>query len=273
MSLENTKILMVGCGKMGYAMLEGWLNGSVKAENVEVIDPFADKSLFDKIGVSLHKDISEYSEAPDIVFFAIKPQNFNEVVAQYAKFQSSGKNTLYISVAAGKSTDTIEKSLAFKAPIVRTMPNLPATIAKGITGIYANNNCTESQVKLAQDLLSYNGQVITVSNEDDIDIITGVSGSGPAYIFYLIEAISQVAEEKGLSKENSYNLALGTVYGAASLAESSELDATQLRKNVTSPNGTTQAGLDELMKEDSGLKPVIERTISAAINRAKELNE
>jgi pyrroline-5-carboxylate reductase len=182
-----------------------------------------------------------------------------------------GGSTLVISVAAGTPIKHFEAVLGADTPIVRAMPNTPAAVAQGITAIVGNKATTATQLNAAQALLEAVGTVVRLKSENQIDAVTGVSGSGPAYVFHLIECLAAAGEAQGLAPELAMQLAKATVAGAGALAIASSETPSQLRVNVTSPNGTTQAGLDELMDSDRGLPPLIRRTVAAATNRSKEL--
>ena len=179
--------------------------------------------------------------------------------------------TLFVSVAAGTSIATFEATLGAQSPIIRAMPNTPAAVGRGITAIIGNAHTDTAQMDLAEGLLRAVGQVVRLEDESQMDAVTGVSGSGPAYVFHMIECMAAAGEAQGLAPDLAMQLAKATVAGAGALAEEAEETPAQLRVNVTSPNGTTQAGLEVLMDEDAGLPPLIAATVKAATDRSKEL--
>jgi len=258
-------LVMLGCGKMGTAMLKGWLAASLEPSAVHVIDPHPSADLSD-IGVNIN---AELPENPAVALVAVKPQMMEAALPQLASFGGGG--TLIISVAAGTPIATFERVLGSGTRVIRAMPNTPAAIGKGITAIVGNARAREADADLAEALLSAIGQVVRLSDEDQIDAVTGVSGSGPAYVFYMIDALAAAARAEGLPDAIAMQLAKATVAGAGALAEDASETPEQLRINVTSPNGTTQAGLEVLMDETGGLAPLIRRTVAAAAGRSREL--
>lgn len=267
MSQSSQNILLVGAGKMGGAMLKSW----VKSPNlsVTVLDPGLTPAIEDakKQGAEHIKTTDNFVSSADVVILAIKPQLFESVAASLAKAITD--NALIISILAGTSLESLESYFP-NNPIIRAMPNTPAAIGKGITAITGNQAVGEREVSVAKNLLEACGYVRTVENETLIDSVTAISGSGPAYIFYFVEALTKAAQELGLTNEDSAVFARQMVVGAGALLEKSQEEASQLRINVTSPNGTTQAALDVLMSEN-GLMPLIKKTTQAAFQRAQDL--
>lgn len=259
-------LVLLGCGKMGSAMLKGWLEGGLPASSVWVQDPFPSDWVTSS-GVSVNADLPEN---PAIVLVAVKPQMMGEALPVLQGFGGGG--TLFVSVAAGTSIATFEEILGAGTPIVRAMPNTPAAIAKGITAIIGNTECAPSDLDSAEMLLSAVGQVVRLDHESQMDAVTGVSGSGPAYVFHLIETLAAAGVAQGLSEELSLQLAKATVAGAGALAEAVDESPSQLRINVTSPNGTTQAALEVLMDETCGFPALLKRAVEAATNRSEELS-
>lgn len=258
-------LVMLGCGKMGSAMLDGWLAVGLDGSSVHVIDPHPAVGLADR-GVSVNRALPP---DPAVALVAVKPQMMDEALPQLRPF--GGGKTLVISVAAGTPIETFETTLGGGTRVIRAMPNTPAAISRGITAIVGNTHASAEDIDLAQGLLSAIGQVVRLTSEDQIDAVTGVSGSGPAYIFYMIDALATAARAEGLPDDISMLLAKATVAGAGALAEAAEETPEQLRINVTSPNGTTQAGLEVLMDDAKGLAPLIRATVAAAANRSREL--
>ena len=266
------KILLVGCGKMGGALLRGWLARGLDASSVVVVEPFAAaaESLRAELGVPVVADAAAIpgAFAPDIVVFAVKPQGMDEIVPAYRQHASTG--AVVLSIAAGRPIAYFEGHLGENAAIVRTMPNTPAAVGRGITGACTNAHVDAGQRSACQELLEAVGEVVWLQDEAQIDAVTAVSGSGPAYVFYMIECMTRAGVEVGLPEGVAERLARATVAGAGELARLSDDPAGVLRQNVTSPGGTTAAALDVLMAED-GLAPLMARAIAAAERRSREL--
>ncbi|MGO4913935.1 pyrroline-5-carboxylate reductase [Pseudogemmobacter sp. W21_MBD1_M6] len=265
--VRDRGLVLLGCGKMGSAMLQGWLAGGLPAASVWVLDPYPSDWLRAQ-GVHLNVDLPE---SPAIVLIAVKPQMMAEALPTLAAMGNS--NTLFLSVAAGTSIAYYEDVLGAKTPIIRAMPNTPAAISRGITAIIGNNNTTETQMELAEALLRAVGQVVRLENEGQIDAVTGVSGSGPAYVFHMIETMAAAGVAQGLPEALAMQLAKATVAGAGALAEASDEDPGTLRVNVTSPNGTTQAALEVLMDPENGFPALLNRAVKAAADRSRELGK
>lgn len=266
------KLVLVGCGNMGFAMLSGWLtSGKLSPSEVLVVEP--NETLRGRaagLGVATGSSSSEIdpNSRPEIVLIAVKPQVIREVLEDYRHFGSS--QTTFVSVAAGTSIKAFEDILGDGTPVLRCMPNTPAAIGKGMMVVYANPYVTDDAQEAIKDLLSASGEVASIENEGLMDAVTAVSGSGPAYIFHFIECLTKAAEKAGLSSETAKLLAMQTVYGAASLAAESSEEPGELRRQVTSPNGTTAAALDVLMG-DGRLEKLVTEAVEAARNRSVEL--
>jgi pyrroline-5-carboxylate reductase len=261
-------LVLLGCGKMGSAMLEGWLAEGLPAASVWVIDPHPSDWVRGIAGLHLNEDLPA---SPAIALIAVKPQMMETALPRLAPMGGGG--TLFLSVAAGTPIRFYEEVLGEGTPVIRAMPNTPAAIGRGITALIGNEVSTEAQMELAEGLLAAVGQTVRLDDEAQIDAVTGVSGSGPAYVFHLIEALAAAGEAEGLAPELAMKLATATVAGAGALAEVTGEDPAQLRRNVTSPNGTTQAGLEVLMHETQGLKELVRRTVAAAAARSRELGK
>ncbi len=259
-------LVLLGCGKMGSAMLEGWLAQGLPASSVWVIDPHPSDWLRGVKGLHLN---NHPPENPAIALIAVKPQMMEAALPSLRSLGGGG--TLFLSVAAGTPIRFYEDVLGGETPVIRAMPNTPAAIGKGITALIGNAVSTEEQMELAEALLAAIGQTVRLDDEAEMDAVTGVSGSGPAYVFHMIEALARAGEAEGLPPELAMRLAKATVAGAGALAEASDESPAQLRRNVTSPNGTTQAGLDVLMNEREGLMDLVRRTVAAASERSREL--
>ncbi len=258
-------LVLLGCGKMGSAMLAGWLKGGLPPASVWVLDP-APSGWLQAQGVHLNVDLPE---DPAIALVAVKPQMMGAALPAMAALGNG--STLFVSVAAGTPIAAFEAALGEQTPIVRAMPNTPAAIGRGITALIGNVRATDAQVDLAEALLQAVGQTVRLKSEDQMDAVTAVSGSGPAYVFHLIETLAAAGVAQGLPADMAMQLAKATVGGAGQLAEDAAEDPAQLRVNVTSPNGTTQAALEVLMDEARGFPDLLNRAVTAAADRSREL--
>jgi pyrroline-5-carboxylate reductase len=269
----TVRVLLVGCGNMGYAMLSGWLSsGKLASSETLVIEPNEDlRHRAARLGSIVAASTGELPAelSPELIVIAVKPQVIREVIAGYTRF--AGKST-FLSIAAGTGIASFTGILGPEAAVMRCMPNTPAAIGKGMMVVFSNPNVAEKTRNFVNDLLSASGEVATIRDEGLMDAVTAVSGSGPAYIFHFIECLAAAAEKAGLPAETAKLLALQTVYGAASLAAESREDPAVLRKQVTSPNGTTAAALGVLMGDDR-LKNLLTEAVEAARARSVELGK
>ncbi|WP_299368984.1 pyrroline-5-carboxylate reductase [uncultured Tateyamaria sp.] len=257
-------LVLLGCGKMGSAMLAGWLERGLPEDSVWVLDPHP-SDWVQSLGVHVNAGVPE---APAVVLIAVKPQMMGDALPTLAAL--GGGDTVFVSVAAGTPLAAFEAAFGAATPIVRAMPNTPAAIGQGITAICANA-AGQSALGMAEALLSAVGDVVTLEGEHQMDAVTGVSGSGPAYVFHLIETLAAAGEAQGLPAPLAMQLAKATVAGAGALAMRASEDPAQLRVNVTSPNGTTQAALEVLMDAAQGFPALMPRAVAAATDRSKEL--
>lgn len=262
--LNDRGLLLVGCGKMGQALLDGWLARGVRPGAVHVMDPAPHPSLAER---GVHVNNLPPAD-PAVLLLAIKPQSMAEVLPTLHAWGQGG--TLVLSVAAGTTLARLQEAFP-QAPIVRAMPNLPASIGQGITAIVGNTRADARALDLAEALMSAVGRVVRLEGEHQMDAVTGLSGSGPGYVFHLIEALSEAGEAEGLPPAMALELAKATVAGAGALALASDRSPAELRESVTSHKGTTAAGLAVLMDEGAGLRPLIRRTVAAAAARGREL--
>ena len=263
-------LVLVGAGIMGGAMLEGWLKSGLAPSQIVALDPAPPpevKALIDGHAISHNPDPASITDA-EVVLVAVKPQMMDDVLAGLTTLARS--KPLVLSIVAGKTIARLAHFFGADAAIIRTIPNTPAAIGRGITAMATNAHVSAAQEALAEQLLSSIGEVVRVPAEEQIDWVTAVSGSGPAYVFWLTECLAAAGEKLGLAPKLAEQLARATVAGSGELMRQSGIDAATLRKNVTSPNGTTYAALQHLMAED-GLKPLMERAITAAAKRSKEL--
>lgn len=268
--MAAAKICLVGAGNMGGAMLAGWLDAGYDANSICVLDPAPSDAMAKLLlerGVAHHTSAEDVAR-PDLILVAVKPQIIDKVLAGIASLIDD-ENVL-VSVAAGTTIANLAAPFSITPRIIRTMPNTPAQVGRGITVCVANAGVSDAQKTMATDLLLAIGQVEWVDDEALIDAVTGVSGSGPAYVFYMAEAMASAGEKAGLPPELAARLAQATVSGAGELMHQSDDSPAQLRKNVTSPNGTTAAALDVLMADD-GLGELMEKAVAAAANRSREL--
>ncbi|MGM4966914.1 pyrroline-5-carboxylate reductase [Tardiphaga sp. 1201_B9_N1_1] len=259
-------IVLAGAGKMGGAMLTGWIAGGLDPKRAIVIDPYVSdeiKALAAK-GVRLNPDVKDIGAVAALVL-AVKPQMFAEVGPTLRAIAGS---SLVVSIMAGTTIAGIAKACG--GNVVRAMPNTPAAIGRGITVAVPASDVSPAQRDLTDALLRATGSVEWVDDESLIDAVTAVSGSGPAYVFLLAEEMARAGIAAGLPPELAMKLARETVSGSGELLRQSDLDAATLRKNVTSPGGTTAAALAVLMADD-GFEPLLTRAIAAATARSKEL--
>jgi pyrroline-5-carboxylate reductase len=260
-------LILLGCGKMGGALLEGWLKGGLSPAQVQVIDPYPSDWL--KQQATLGVTVNPVELAPaTIAVIAVKPQMMAAAAPQLAVL--AGQGTVFLSIAAGTPIASFEAMFGATTPIIRSMPNTPAAVGRGISALIGNAAVSEAQVAMAEALLAAVGKTVRVASEDQMHAVTGLSGSGPAYVFHMIEAMAAAGVAAGLAPGLAMQLARATVAGAGALADASPESAEQLRVNVTSPAGTTAAGLAVLMPVLAGL---MTKTVAAAAQRSRELAE
>ena len=269
--MARNGLLLIGCGKMGGAMLAGWIAEGTSPTDVVVVEPGAENAAAAAAhGVTVVSAAAEISDnfRPGVAIVAVKPQQMADVVPEYQK--AIDRECVVLSIAAGTTISFFEDIFGAEQPIVRSMPNTPAAVGKGMLVGCPNGNVSEDMRSSCTRLLAAVGAVAWVDDEGQMDAVTAVSGSGPAYVFYMIECMAEAGRKLGLPEELAVQLAEQTVFGAGALAHDSDEAASQLRINVTSPGGTTAAALAELMADD-GLQPLIDRAIKAANDRSVEL--
>ncbi len=268
----SVKLLLVGGGKMGAAMLAGWLKGSLNAADVLVIEPFEQtrNQLAQSLGVRCVADAAEIPKdvQPKTIVLAVKPQMMDAALPAYVRFK--GPDCLFLSIAAGKTIGYFEAILGAGAAIVRAMPNTPAAVGRGITVGCPNPHVTGPQRAWADTLLRSVGAVDWVEDETMIDAVTALSGGGPAYVFLLVEVMAKAGIAAGLPDDLAMRLARVTVAGAGELLHQASEEAATLRQNVTSPGGTTAEALKILMADDA-LQPLMTEAIAQATRRSREL--
>jgi pyrroline-5-carboxylate reductase len=263
-------LVLVGAGKMGGAMLEGWLATGLDPRGVTILDPFAGEgvaALCAENGMALNP--AAPAAAPEALVLATKPQMLDEAAGPVDAIVGPG--TVVISILAGKTIADLRARLPRARAIVRAMPNLPASIGRGATGAAASPEVDERQRLIADALLRSVGIVEWLPSEDLVDAVTAVSGSGPAYVFHLAECLAEAGVAAGLPADLAARLARATVTGAGELLLQSDLDPASLRRNVTSPGGTTAAALEVLMAERGGMAGLMRQAVAAAKRRAGEL--
>ncbi len=266
--IERRGLVLLGCGKMGSAMLQGWLKGGLPESSVWILDPRPSDWLKSLGGLHLNETLPE---DPAIVIVAVKPQMMGEALPALKRLGDGA--TLFLSVAAGTPLSVFEAALGHRTPLIRAMPNTPAAVGRGVTALVGNAISGEEQMILAEGLMSAVGQTVRLDHEGQMDAVTAVSGSGPAYVFHLIETMAAAGEAEGLPADLSLKLARATVAGAGALAENADEDPGQLRVNVTSPGGTTAAALAVLMDPETGFPALLHRAIKAAAERGRELGK
>ena len=272
-STDLGRILLVGAGKMGGALIQSWLEkGTRNPSDIVLVEPRVSRAKYFRDQYNLYT--FETPEAINaglgdaIILFAIKPQVMEEVVPLYKTLIQPGQ--LVLSIAAGTPINFFERQLSERVPVVRAMPNTPAAIGHGITVLCANDHVTDMQRADCKVLLDAVGETVWIDDETLMDAVTAISGSGPAYVFLLIEAMTEAGIDIGLPQDLSAQLAVSTVSGAGILAKSADEPPLTLRKNVTSPGGTTAAALD-VLTATGGLKSLLSEAIRAAKKRGEDL--
>jgi pyrroline-5-carboxylate reductase len=260
----DERLVLIGCGRMGGAMLKGWLARGLPASSVWVVDP---SPAPDVAGTAVR--LNEPLPAdPTLVVVAVKPQLLDSASGTLRGLAAC--RPLVVSVAAGVPIARFE-ALGDGLPVVRAMPNTPAAIGRGITALVANDIAGDAGIARAEALLAAVGETVRLDDEAQMDAVTAVSGSGPAYVFHLIEAMAAAGRAEGLPPDLALTLARATVAGAGALAMDSGEDPSRLREAVTSPGGTTAAALDVLMDEERGLNRLVGNAVRAAARRSREL--
>lgn len=263
MKNTHSKVLLVGCGAMGGALAAGW--GRLGGAEIKIIDPHV-------VGKNCYASLEKIPElfVPDFIVFAIKPQYLDQQLEFYRRF-ITGK-TIFISIAAGKSVASLKSGLSSQALVVRAMPNLPVTVAAGMTGLYCGDKLSPSQREQISQLFNCVGNSVWVDQEKHIDLITACSGSGPAYFYRFVEALTQAGQSLGLDPNLSQLLAEQTFVGAALLFNQGQDSASTWRQRVTSPGGTTEAAL-KMFDNEANLDKLMAKVVRAAYDRAGELSQ
>jgi pyrroline-5-carboxylate reductase len=267
----NEEIAFIGGGNMARSLVGGLLARGWTPDRIHVADPFAPtrEALAAEFGVVVHAVNVEAASRAGVWVMAVKPQMLHSVAAGLAELAQRHR-PLLVSIAAGITTAQLSRWLGGGIAVVRSMPNTPALLGAGATGLYANAAVSTQQRELADGLLATAGITVWVADEADMDTVTALSGSGPAYLFLLAEAMQAAAEAQGLSAQAARALTLQTIHGGARMLLESGEDAATLRRRVTSPDGTTQAALESF--EACGFRDVVARAVAAATRRGGELS-
>jgi pyrroline-5-carboxylate reductase len=266
--MAGAPLLLIGAGRMGGALLKGWLARGLGPVVVVETNPSPALKRLARRDVTLLKNLDDAPTKLRVCVIALKPQILKTEAPRLRAIAASGAPM--ISIAAGSSIRLMTKAWGKSARIIRAMPNTPGSIGEGISALFAAPNATRADRKLAESLLAALGETVWVKRETDIDTVTAVSGSGPAYVFLMVECLEEAARREGLPPSIAHRLARKTIIGAGALLKAEDAPAEALRRNVTSPHGTTEAALNILMAKD-GMAPLIKRAVSAARKRAKEL--
>jgi pyrroline-5-carboxylate reductase len=268
---RDTRVLLIGFGNMGQALARGWLARGRTAATIRVVDTASGaRSAAAALGIAASERVGAplSGSVADVVVIAVKP---NQLTAALADLAPGARGSVFLSIAAGKTLAQLEAGLGAGAAVVRAMPNTPAAIGQGISALVANAAVTPAQRALCDELLAAVGATAWLDDESDMDAVTAVSGSGPAYVFLLIECLERAGVDAGLAPELARRLALATVAGAGAYAAAADEPAAELRRRVTSPGGTTQAAL-EVLGAERGLGDLIARAVRAAAKRSRELS-
>lgn len=268
--MNTSKITFIGAGNMASAIIGGLVHAGVPANNISAADPYQPSldKLASTFGVHINSDNQQVIQGANVLVLAVKPQQLKDVCADIQEAVAKNK-PLVISIAAGITVGSLEQWLGQETAIVRCMPNTPALIGRAASALMANQHVSQPQKDLASQLLLAVGSVDWVEKEELLDAVTAVSGSGPAYFFKVMEAMIEAGVELGLSREVAENLTLQTALGAAKMARTSDVDVVELRRRVTSPNGTTQAAIEVL--EQNGVSELFSKALKAADARSKSL--
>lgn len=269
--LDKIKIGFIGAGNMASALIKGLVANGVTAGNILLSDPNADKTqaLSQNNGATICEDNEALVQQADVVVLAVKPQVMEAVLSPLAT-SLTNRACLLLSVAAGISLDNLQQWSHPHQAIVRCMPNTPALVQSGASALIANQQASESQKAVADAILGAVGLVVWLDEERQMNAVTALSGSGPAYFFLLMESMQQTAVQLGLAPDIARQLCQQTALGAAKLAQNSDVDVAELRRRVTSPNGTTEAAIKQFEKDD--FAAIVERALTQAARRSEELS-
>lgn len=270
--MENCTITFIGCGNMSRSLIGGLIANGIKPEKLLATDPDSNQrnAITKQLGISTFADNKEAIAKADVILLAVKPQVMHQVVNDIAE-SIKGTNKLIISIAAGVKLDSITSWLGEQAAVVRVMPNTPALIQAGAAAIIANEHTTDVQKNIAEAMMRSVGAAIWLDSEEQMDAVTALSGSGPAYFFYFMEAMEKAAIEMGLNEEQARLLTIETAVGASKMALMSSSDPAELRQQVTSPGGTTEQALNTFMQNN--MEALVQKAMQAAKQRSIELSK
>jgi pyrroline-5-carboxylate reductase len=265
----NERIAFIGGGNMASAIIGGLIQQGLPPQNIDVVEPFAEarEKLLSSFGIQAQTEAGEFLAQAALVIWAVKPQTFKEAALAVAPYTA---NALHLSVAAGIRSDSMTQWLSTER-VVRAMPNTPALIGKGMTGLFARAGVTAADQERVNQVIGTTGASLWLDTEDKLDAVTALSGSGPAYVFYFMEAMTTAGTEMGLSREQAHQLAVGTFAGASALAQASSESPQVLRQRVTSKGGTTYAAISSM--ENNDMRALFIDAMYAARERAKELGD
>jgi pyrroline-5-carboxylate reductase len=267
--MPDTRIAFIGGGNMASALIAGLIKSGLPNANIAVVEPNAEarERLLQHYNVAAEAAAGPFLSPAQTVVWAVKPQVFKEAALQVRFY---AREALHLSVAAGIRSESIAHWLSSQR-VVRAMPNTPALIGKGITALYARAGVTPKDQYKVEEIVTHVGEFLWLAAEDKLDAVTALSGSGPAYVYYFMEAMTAAGADLGLSREHAYKLAVATFIGAGELAKASKEPPEILRQRVTSKGGTTAAAIESM--DDSNIKPLIVRALHIAAHRAKELGD
>jgi pyrroline-5-carboxylate reductase len=268
--VKELEIAFIGAGNMASSIIGGLLEQGILAECMRAADPFPESlnRLQESTGIKTYTDNASAIRGADVVILAVKPQVMNQVLADIRE-SVAHQHALVISIAAGITIESMEKGLGEKTPIVRCMPNTPALLQAGATALYANQHARSDHSSAAERIMAAVGTTCWVDEEAKLDAVTALSGSGPAYFFLFMEAMTAAGAGMGLDEETSRTLAIQTGLGACRMADEGDVDLVELRRRVTSPGGTTQAAIESFEEQD--LRGIIDTAMQAALERAREM--
>lgn len=270
LNIQSSKILFLGCGKMGSILLNNLLKNGFESSQITVIDP-SPSSILGIENFTIIQEIPDDYKA-DIVFLAIKPQNSQEILLDFSAAEKFSPNAIFISILAGKKIKFFQDIFGKKSKIIRAMPNLPIQENQGIIGYYLNKNINSLDHQNIKDMFFNFGEIVELKDEKKFDEFTALFGSGPAYIFYLQEIFLEITKSLEIEEEKSIKLIQKLFLGSAVMSQNSELNFAQLRDSVTSKNGTTEAALEILQKNDA-LKKIFKKAVDGAAKKSKELSK
>ena len=267
--MTETKIGFIGAGNMASSLIGGMLRAGYQNDRITAADPQAEARK-QSLGIAVTTNNREVALCSDVLVLAIKPQILKQVCQELSE-PIKGTHPLVISIAAGIRIESIQRWLQCKPPVIRTMPNTPALIGQGISAMFANSECNDTQRSIAEQIMQTTGQTIWLTTERDMDTVTAISGSGPAYFFFFIESLIEAATSRGLPPDIARRLAVKTACGASGMADLAEEEPAELRRRVTSSGGTTEQAIKILM--DGDLPGLIREAVNAAAKRSEQLSE